>query len=314
MDHAAIAWPASDAAPAGATEATPNNAGFSGALSGLRRSLQPHVAAIGWFDHDAGAVGQYNANLPSDQFIVTLRCSDTAAGRERLGAELQVVLTPVREHARVYPVLGRSQIAVAALTVLGMLTVFGPNLQGPFDVPLPLAALCGRAHERELWAALQRCRSMDDCAAAFGRWLETRALQAAPLPAAAQRVARTALRTAALHAADFHLPALAALEGVTRRQLERDFRSHLGLSPGTYARLARFQRAASAVSAGQRMVDVALDTGYADQAHMSRDFKTYSGLTPRALAVQGARPGRALLREGLAGRVFLLDVPPAREA
>jgi AraC-like DNA-binding protein len=292
---------------------TTGPADFSGDLAGLRQSMRPRVAALGWLDHDAGS-GVHNANLPSDQFIVTLRCSDTPEGRELLGPELQVVLTPVRERARVYPVVGRSQIAVAALTPAGMLGLFRAGVQGPFDVPLPLAELCGRGPERELWWALQTCRSMDECARSFGRWLEARLLQAPELPGTQQRVARTALRVAAMNLARYDVQALAAQEGVTRRQLERDFRDHLGVSPGTYARLVRFQRAASAVSAGQRMVDAALDNGYADQAHMSRVFKTYAGITPRAMAVQGARPGRALLREGLAGRVFLLDLPPAGAA
>lgn len=287
-------------------------ADFSGDLAGLRQSMRPRVAALGWLDHDAGA-GMHNASLPSDQFIVTLRCSDTPEGRESMGPALHVVLTPVREHARIYPVAGRSQIAVAALTAWGMLSVFPEGVQGPFDVPLPLAELCGRARERELRLALDRCHSMDDCARAFGRWLEVQALQAPTLPEAQQRVARTTLRVAAMNLARYDVQALAAQEGVTRRQLERDFRVHLGVSPGTYSRLVRFQRAASAVSAGQRMVEAALDHGYADQAHMSRVFRAYAGLSPRAMAVQGARPGRELLRAGLAGRVFMLDMPPTEQ-
>lgn len=284
---------------------------FSGDLAGLRLSMRPRVAALGWLDHDAGT-GVHNASLPSDQFIVTLRCSDTPEGRDLLGTELQVMLTPVREHARVHPVAGRNQIVAAALTALGLFSIFRGGVQGPFDVPLPLAALCGRAQERALRLALAACRSMDECAQAFGRWLETQALLAPTLPGAQQRVARTALRVAGMNLARYDVQALAGQEGVTRRQLERDFRLHLGVSPGGYARLVRFQRAASAVSRGQRMVDAALDHGYADQAHMSRVFKAYAGLSPRAMAVQGARPGRELLRAGLAGRVFLIDLPPAR--
>jgi AraC-like DNA-binding protein len=284
--------------------------GFSGAVHGLRDSMRTSVASLGWLDYDARA-GASNANLPSDLFIVTLRCSDNAAGREQLGPRLQVMITPVRERPRQYSTSGRSQIAAASLTPLGMLSAFRSELRHVVDQLVPLAELCGPARERQLWAALQGCSSMDACCEAFGRWLEALTLEGPALSSADQRIARTALRVSTMDLARYDVMALAAQEGVTRRQLERDFQRRLGVSPGTYARLVRFQRAASAVARGTPLIDAALDNGYADQAHMNRVFKVYTGLTPRALAREGARPGRELLRQGLAGRVWLLDLPPA---
>lgn len=288
-----------------------NNAqvGFAGAVQGLRDSVRDRVAALGWLDFDAGQ-GVTHANLPSDLFIVTLQVADTPAGIDGLGPDLQVVITPVREQPRQYRVTGRSQIAVATLTVGGMLSLFKPDLLGLADRPVPLAEVCGAARTRELWAALQSCRSLDQCAGAFGRWLEAGLLEAGALSAADGRVARSALRLSGMALARYDAQALARLEGVTRRQLERDFRHRLGLSPGAFARVVRFQRAAAAVAAGAPIADSAVEHGYADQAHLNRAFKAYSGMTPRALALQGARPGRELLRSGLAGRVILLDLPP----
>jgi AraC-like DNA-binding protein len=155
---------------------------------------------------------------------------------------------------------------------------------------------------------------MEACVATFGRWLEAGLLEAGALSAADGRVARSALRLSGMASAAYDAQTLARLEGVTRRQLERDFRHRLGLSPGAFARVARFQRAAAAVATGAAIADSAVQHGYADQAHLSRAFKAYSGMTPRALALEGARPGRELLRAGLAGRVVLLDVPTAGAA
>ncbi len=284
--------------------------GFSGAVHGLRDSMRSSIASLGWLDYDS-RTGASNANLPSDLFIVTLRVSDTAAGREQLGPRLHVMITPVRERPRQYRTTGRSQIAVASLTPLGMLSVFRTELRHVVDQLVPLAELCGPARERQLWAALQGCQSLDACCEVFGRWLEAAALDGPALSVADQRIARTALRVCDMDLARYDVVALAAQEGITRRQLERDFQRRLGVSPGTYARLVRFQRAAAAVARGAPLLDAALDNGYADQAHMNRVFMTYTGLTPRALAREGARPGRELVRQGLAGRVWLLDLPPA---
>jgi AraC-like DNA-binding protein len=278
------------------------HAGFSGALHGLRDSVRDRVAALGWLDYDAGD-GATHANLPSDLFIVTVQLA------EPIAPELQVVVTPVREQARRYGVARHSQIAVATLTASGMFSLFGTVWHGLEDRPVPLAALCSSTRVRQLQAALRGSNGLDARTAAFGRWIEAGLLESGPLSQPDARVARTALRLShgAAHATD--TLALARLEGVTRRQLERDFRSRLGLSPGAFARVARFQRAAAAVSAGASIADSAALHGYADQAHLTRSFKLYSGLTPRELAQQGARPGRELLRAGLAGRVCLLDLP-----
>jgi AraC-like DNA-binding protein len=57
------------------------------------------------------------------------------------------------------------------------------------------------------------------------------------------------------------------------------------LAPKQYQRILRFQRALRAMRAMRAptpapLAAIAASCGYADQAHMSRDFKEFSGLTP----------------------------------
>ena len=47
-----------------------------------------------------------------------------------------------------------------------------------------------------------------------------------------------------------------------------------------YARLLRFERAFAALAAGGRAAAVAQDCGYADRAHMVRDFRAFAAATP----------------------------------
>jgi AraC-like DNA-binding protein len=70
--------------------------------------------------------------------------------------------------------------------------------------------------------------------------------------------------------------------GCSPRQLEREFRAHAGLSPKALARVIRFQHllALAGETTLRQWANVALDSGYADQSHMVREFRELSGQTP----------------------------------
>jgi len=71
--------------------------------------------------------------------------------------------------------------------------------------------------------------------------------------------------------------------GLRRRSLEHAFRHHVGLPPGTVARIARFQRAAGMLAGPVPLARVAADCGYADQPHLTREVRAMSGCTPAEL-------------------------------
>lgn len=80
---------------------------------------------------------------------------------------------------------------------------------------------------------------------------------------------------------------LAATACLSRKQFERVFREHVGMNPKEYARIARFQRALRMMQLGSRdYPGIAYACGYADQSHFIRDFRQFSGLTPRQLATR----------------------------
>jgi len=84
---------------------------------------------------------------------------------------------------------------------------------------------------------------------------------------------------------------LEAATGLTRHELARQFRAALGTSPYRYSLMRRLDRAAALLRRGEPLADVALDTGFADQAHLTRMFKAAHGLPParhRALEARAA--------------------------
>ena len=72
---------------------------------------------------------------------------------------------------------------------------------------------------------------------------------------------------------------------VSERPLHRDILDEAGVSPKLLARVLRFQRAVSLLraNAGAALCDVALECGYADQAHLSREVRELAGVSPTAL-------------------------------
>jgi AraC-like DNA-binding protein len=72
--------------------------------------------------------------------------------------------------------------------------------------------------------------------------------------------------------------------GLSGRQLERKFARYLGVSPKIFARVVRFKGVvAAAARPGQPdWARLAGDFGFADQPHLVREFKAFSGLTPEA--------------------------------
>ena len=72
--------------------------------------------------------------------------------------------------------------------------------------------------------------------------------------------------------------------GLSTRQLERKFARHLGISPKTFSRVIRFRGVAAAAAhpAPPDWATLAGDFGFADQPHLVREFKAFSGLTPAA--------------------------------
>lgn len=74
--------------------------------------------------------------------------------------------------------------------------------------------------------------------------------------------------------------ALEDATGLDRYAIARHFRACLGVSPHRYLTLRRLDRAKSLVRGGASIADTAIACGFADQAHLTRQFKSAFGITP----------------------------------
>jgi AraC-like DNA-binding protein len=68
--------------------------------------------------------------------------------------------------------------------------------------------------------------------------------------------------------------------GLSARQLQRRVGEAVGYGPKTLARVLRFRRLQALAASGPALVDLALEAGYADQAHMTAEVTRLAGLSP----------------------------------
>ncbi|HET6989049.1 MAG TPA: helix-turn-helix domain-containing protein [Kribbella sp.] len=87
--------------------------------------------------------------------------------------------------------------------------------------------------------------------------------------------------------------AVAREVGWSHKHLIAKFRQQVGLTPKTASQLVRLERVWQLLASNRasRWEQIAVEAGYADQAHLIRDFRRFTGTSPTALLGPGRRGG-----------------------
>ncbi len=68
---------------------------------------------------------------------------------------------------------------------------------------------------------------------------------------------------------------------MSERQLQRKFKLLTGFTPKMYSKIVRFESFLERFACSpHKLIDIATDFGYYDQAHCNHDFKSFTGLSP----------------------------------
>lgn len=253
-------------------------------------ALKPLIRALGYvegrFAHTAELAlpsggAQLLVNLDRDE-LSTSTVADLGTTRHTHGAAIQG------------PYTGPAVIDAAQQRAI-VWVAFHTAGASPF-LPTPLSALRDQlVGLDDLWGtdgATLRERLLEAMAAggppACLRALEAALLDIAEPPSAADPAVRAAAarldRGASVGEAADRL-------GWTTRRLSATFHTHIGLSPKRYARVRRFQRLLTRVTAdpaGPDWAYLAADCGYHDQAHLIHEFRALAGMTPTAYTPRSA--------------------------
>ena len=110
------------------------------------------------------------------------------------------------------------------------------------------------------------------------KWLRQRMRSRTP----PTRAVSHALGVIQLGASPARIGRMAEEIGISHKHLLREFERCVGLTPKVFARICAFQRVIHSVGQRARVnwADAAARCGYYDQAHLIREFRAFSGLTP----------------------------------
>ena len=171
---------------------------------------------------------------------------------------------------------GRQTGIQLSLTPLGTRRLLGVPAGELASVDVDLADVLGPLGT-ELVERVRAAGTWDDRFAAADHVLRRAAGAGEPAPEVAEAWRLTVAGGGRLRVAD-----LARRVGWSERHLTARFRAETGLGPKEAARVVRFDRARRALARSPRpdLAGLAAAAGYADQAHLTRDWRAFTGLPP----------------------------------
>lgn len=236
------------------------------ALAGTVREL--------WMLDDDGA---FSAGLPKPYVELVISLSGIHWWRAAPDApEFRYVdgwVTPIQDGPRYARAIGRRRLIGARLEPWAAIRLFGVLPPGDGTPPPRLDQFLGTG-AAELRARLVCAPSDAECFERLAGWL------------AAQAALHHPDRQMAALARDGTVTALARVLRLAPRSLRRRFARVAGLAPKNWLKLHRLDavlRDPALADTEQTLVGVALDHGYADQAHFSREIARLTGATPTML-------------------------------
>ena len=240
-------------------------------------ALRPYVAARIPYDVDFGAPGVHRG-LPSTTLTLVLPLDDPlrvswdrrpASMHAAWGSLSGLHTAPAAIHHD-----GSQRGIQLALTLRGARALLGR----------PAADLADELTDVDAAAAPVALRELPERLHAVPTWPARVALVDRTLAALAARAGDTAPQAEVAHAlalltGGLRVESAAAEVGYSRRRLTSLVRAECGLPPKAFQRLARFESARRLL--GRRpLAEVAATCGYADQAHLAREWTALAGCTP----------------------------------
>lgn len=248
------------------------------------RALAPYVAAYWHFRVIAGAP-EIEHSVPLTGGVM-LACSASREDVLVLGPRL----TPLRPRVRSGDVFWGVHFWPGAGQAL-----LGPGAHGLREQAVPAGARLDAAWAESLGRGLRAVADETAAVTCFDRLLSELLPRAGTLDSAAMTAVFTILRSEGQAA----IGALAGTVGLSARQFRRRFRAVVELSAKELARLRRVRGSAAGVvgDPDEPWIDVAAARGFADQAHLSHEFRSLTGLSPGAFQ----RHIRRIAHGGLVG-------------
>jgi len=150
-----------------------------------------------------------------------------------------------------------------------------------FEKAQPMATSCALYPQAQaLWLRLQKTTRHQQRIELLKQWVSNLIEASAPLP---QMITPT-LIPPTRNAESTETDRLAKTK--SQRQIERQFQKWLGITPKHYQRILRVKQTLEALKAAPDtpLAELAIEHGFADQAHMTRECRSIARTTPKQFA------------------------------
>jgi AraC-like DNA-binding protein len=187
---------------------------------------------------------------------------------------------------------GRALCMQVDFTPLGARRFLGVELSALAGGVHDLAAILGAAADR----LEQQLHDARDWPQRFAI-LETLLAERLARHGAGHRLVQAAWAEIERRRGDIRVAELAARLDCSRKHLAVMFNREIGLPPKTLARILRFDAAVHAMKRGRfgSLAELAFSCGYADQAHLTRDFSRIAGEPPLQLLTRILPDGTGIM-------------------
>lgn len=247
----------------------------------VHAALRPYLGDLVGYAY-LGEPPELHRGLPS-QYLTIVITLDEPLGLAKAGEPVEKFSTLASGlHSSAVRIGGSPNLSglQLALTPAGCRALFGLPSGELAATTVPLDELVGRTAVE----LSERLRAAPDWEERFDLleqlFLEAWRDEPAPEPRAELSWAWRRLRETA---GGVGVQDLAREVGWSRRHLSERFRAEYGLAPKVAARVLRFEQAVALLKRRPqtRLADLAADLGYADQAHLTREWHALAGCSPR---------------------------------
>jgi AraC-like DNA-binding protein len=214
--------------------------------------------------------------LPETTLTLVLRQSGSASLQHKTLPN--AIVSGLQQRTRMVEHAAGSSIVVVRFTEVGASALLHDRVDRFYNQTIPLDAVLPRQKIDDLQNILVEARGIPQQVLSMERFL-TRRIQRShaisPQIEAAVRIIRRSQGRVSI-------AAIARYSGMSQSALERHFRTTVGATPKTLARLARLQHICRLWDAGRTLTEIAVEAGYSDQPHMVHDFRLFTDTSPEA--------------------------------
>jgi len=249
-------------------------------MGGCASRLWPFVRRLRHYDIVGSAAGVH-VGMPSPAVTMVLALGpDLDLQMPAIGRRpMRTCLAGLHDHPAAIHHDGTQRGIQLDLSPLGLAALVGMPAAELAGTAVDLTEVLGRVEVERLMDRLSAVDQWSDRLALVERLLTDRLARNGDRWTPRAEVVR-AWAVLARSGGSARIGDVAADVGWSRRHLEQQFAATVGTPPKVAARLMRFHLSVTMIAGGTPIADVAAGCGFADQAHLTREWRALAGVSP----------------------------------